>query len=169
MVKTYFNVKTIMVKTLEIVYGLFLAPKVKYCIIIDENGVLNQKTTFKGYNQNIKNITFKDFLDLEQGKALRNISKLKWERELGGIKIPHRRLGCENCDESRKCLNCELKQEMNCFNCEISKSCQDCLNKKTRISEYSVEINKLKRKPENELGYMLPYYQTEDNVVKEKC
>ena len=57
---------------------------------------------------------------------------------------------------------------MNCFNCEISKSCQDCLSKITRISEYSVEINKLKRKPENELGYMLPYYQTEDNVVKEK-
>ena len=55
---------------------------------------------------------------------------------------------------------------MNCFNCEISKSCQDCLNKITRISEYSVEINKLKRKAENGLGYMLPYYQTEDNVVK---
>ena len=60
-----------------IVYGLFLAPKVKYCIIIGENGVLNQKTTFKSYNQNIKNITFKDFLNLEQGKALRKISKLK--------------------------------------------------------------------------------------------
>ena len=151
-----------------IVYGLFLAPKVKYCIIIDENGVLNRKTTFKGYNQNIKNITFKDFLNLEQGKTLTNISKLKWKRELGGIKIPHRRLGCENCDESRKCLDCGLKPEMICFNCEISKSCQDCLSKITRISEYSVEINKLKRKPENELGYMLPYYQTEDNVVKEK-
>ena len=104
-----------------IVYGLFLAPKVKYFIIIDENGVFNRKTTFKGYNQNIKNITFKDFLNLEQGKTLRNISKLEWKRELGGIKIPHRRLGCENCDESRKCLNCELKPEMNCFNCEIKK------------------------------------------------
>ena len=130
-----------------IVYGLFLAPEVKYCIVIDENGILSQKTTFKGFNQNINNITFKNFLDLERGKTLKNISKLKWKRELGGIKIPHRRLGCENCDESRKCLNYELKPEMNCFNCEISKSCQDCLNNVTRISEYSVEINKLKRKP----------------------
>ena len=151
-----------------IVYGLFLAPKVKYCIVIDENGILSQKTTFKGFNQNINNITFKDFLDLERGKTLKNISKLKWKRELGGIKIPHRRLGCENCEESRKCLNCELKPEMNCFNCEKNKSCQDCLINITRISEYSVEINKLKRKLENELGYMLPYYQTENNIVKEK-
>ena len=57
---------------------------------------------------------------------------------------------------------------MNCFQCEINKSCKDCLNRITRIAEYSVEINKLKRKPENELGYMLPYYQTEDDVLKEK-
>ena len=47
-----------------IVYGLVLAPKVKYCIVINENGVLSQKTTFKGFNQNINNITFKDFRDL---------------------------------------------------------------------------------------------------------
>ena len=150
-----------------IIYGLFLAPKVKYCIIIDECGVLSQKTTFKGYNQNINNIKFKDFLDLEQGKTLTNISKLKWKRELTGIKIPHRKIGCENCDESKACESCIENSEMNCFKCEKAKSCKDCLNKITRTAEYSVEVNKLKRKPENELGYMLPYYQTEDNVVKE--
>ena len=54
---------------------------------------------------------------------------------------------------------------MNCFNCEVSKSCQDCLSKVTRTAEYSVEINKLKRQPENEFGHMLPYYETENNIV----
>ena len=78
-----------------IIYGLFLAPKVKYCIVIDECGVLSQKTTFKVYNQNINNIKFTDFLDLEQGKTLTKISKLKWKRELTGVKIPHRKIGCE--------------------------------------------------------------------------
>ena len=151
-----------------IVYGLFLAPKVKYCIVIDENGVLSQKTTFKGLNQNINNITFKNFLDPEQGKTLKNISKLKWKRELAGIKIPHRKVGCENCDESKKCVGCVIKPEMNCFNCEISKSCQDCLSKITRIAEYSVEINKLERKPENEFGQLLPYYKIENNIVIDK-
>ena len=57
---------------------------------------------------------------------------------------------------------------MNCFNCEISKSCQDCWSKITRIAEYSVEINKLKRQPENEFGHMLPYYETEINIVIDK-
>ena len=57
---------------------------------------------------------------------------------------------------------------MSCFNCEISKSCRDCLSKITRITEYSVEINKLKRLPENKYGHMLPYYETENDVFEEK-
>ena len=60
------------------------------------------------------------------------------------------------------------KTEKNCFNCEISKSCQDCLSKVTRIAEASVEINELKRQPENEFGFMLPYYEAEGNVIIEK-
>ena len=126
-----------------IVYGLSLATKVENCIVINENGVLAQKTTFKGFNQNINNITFKDFLDLEQGKTLKNVSKLKWKRELAGIEKPHRKVGSENCDNSKKYVDCEIKPEVNCFNCEIKKSCQDCLSKITRIAKYSVEINKL--------------------------
>ena len=51
-----------------IVYSLFLAPKVKYCVIIDECGIFAQKTTFEGFNRNNNYVTFKDFLDLEQGK-----------------------------------------------------------------------------------------------------
>ena len=122
-----------------IVYGLLLAPKVKYCIIIDENGVLSQKTTFKGFNQNINNITFKDFLDLERELTLKNRSKLKWKREITGIKIPHRKINCAFCHENRLCESCLIKPEMNCLHCEISKSCEDCLNRITRIAKYSVE------------------------------
>ena len=105
--------------------------------------MLSQKTTFKGYNQIINNITFKDFLDVEQNKTIKNISKLKWKQELSGIKIPHRKVDRINCDERKKCSDCETKPKMNCFNCEISKSCQDCLSKITRVAEYSVEILKL--------------------------
>ena len=128
-----------------IIYGLFLAPEVKYCIVIDENGVLSQKTTLKKFNQNINDITFKDFLDLEKGLTIENRSKLKWKREIAGIKIPHRKLNFELCNENKLCKSCLIKPEMNCFHCEINKSCKDCLSKITRISVYSVEINKLKR------------------------
>ena len=150
-----------------IIYGLFLAPKVKHCIIIDENGVLSQKSTFKGFNQNINKITFKDFLNLERGLTLKNRSKLKWKREILGTKIPHRKLNCDLCDESRLCESCLIKPGMNCLQCEIAKSCKDGFNRITRITEYSVEINKLKRKPENEFGHMLPYYKIEDEIIEE--
>ena len=139
-----------------IVYALFLAPIVKYCIIIDECGILAQKTTFRGFNQNINNITFKDFLDLEQGKTLKNISKLKWKRELAGIKIPHRKVKCENCDESKKCVDCAMKPEMNCFNCEVSNSCQDCLSKITRIAEYLVKIQQIKTTTRKRIWLYVP-------------
>ena len=50
-----------------IIYGLFLAPNIKYCIVIDANGILSQKTTFKWYDQNKVGLNLKDFLDLERG------------------------------------------------------------------------------------------------------
>ena len=75
---------------------------------------------------------------------------MKWKRELAGIKISHRKLNCENCDEIKLCGSCVIKPEINCFKWEISKSCEVCLSKSTRFAEYSVDINKLKRKPENE-------------------
>ena len=34
-----------------IVYGLFFCPKGKYCIVINELGILSEKTTFKVYDQ----------------------------------------------------------------------------------------------------------------------
>ena len=47
-----------------ILYGIFLAPKIKYCIVTDESGVSSQKTTFKGYNQVMMGLNFKNVLDL---------------------------------------------------------------------------------------------------------
>ena len=61
-------------------YGLFLAPKNKYCIVMNENGILSQKTTFKGYDQNMVGLNFKDFLDLERGDTILGESKLKWKK-----------------------------------------------------------------------------------------
>ena len=54
--------------------------------------------------------------------------------------------------------NCEISPKKNCFECGSDKVCKNCLNKKTRFNFYSTEVNRLKRLPENELGYMLPHY-----------
>ena len=98
-----------------ITYALFLAPKVKNSIVFNECGVLSTKSTFKGFNQNINNITFENFLDMEQGNTLKNIPKPKWKCKLAGIKIPHRKVGCENCDNSKKCVDCEKKTRNELF------------------------------------------------------
>ena len=45
--KNLFHSKNDYGNSTGIVYGLFLAPKVKYCIVIDENGGLAQKTLSK--------------------------------------------------------------------------------------------------------------------------
>ena len=71
-----------------ILYGLFLAPKIKYCIVIDENGILSPKTTFKRYDQNMVRLIFKEFLDLERGDIILGKSKPNWKSDLLGVKIP---------------------------------------------------------------------------------
>ena len=37
-------------KTGGIFYGLFLAPKIKYCLTIDMFGIVQEHKTFKGFN-----------------------------------------------------------------------------------------------------------------------
>ena len=142
-----------------IIFGLFLAPKIKYCIVLDENGILSQNTTFKGYNQNLHGLSFKDYIDLELGNTISNMSKIKWKREFGGIKIPHRKHDCSNCNESLLCDSCKRNPKMNCFQCELAKACDSCLSIISRKTEYNADINKMKREPANENGDMLPYYK----------
>ena len=58
-----------------ILYGLSIAPKTKYCIVMDENGVLSQKNHFQRYRRDMVELNFKNFLDLESGET--NSSKAK--------------------------------------------------------------------------------------------
>jgi len=40
---------------------LFIAPKIKYCITVDEHGRIAEKKTFKGYTKS--KVKVEDFLD----------------------------------------------------------------------------------------------------------
>ena len=116
-----------------ILYGLFLAPKIKYCIVFDENGILSLKTTFKGYDQNMVGQNFKDFFDLERGDTILGKSKLNWKRDLHGTKIPQRVFHCPQCDNDKICKQFEVSPKMDCFECEVVNACKTCLNKITQI------------------------------------
>ncbi|ESO90900.1 hypothetical protein LOTGIDRAFT_163788 [Lottia gigantea] len=71
-----------------IIFGLYLAPKVKYNIILTSDGVLKEKKTFKGYS-NYK-IKVEDYIQLASGHDVTNKFKKPWVRSFtNGIVIPN--------------------------------------------------------------------------------
>ena len=147
---------------------MFLAPKIKYCNVIDDNGLLQQKVTFKGCDREISQLGFKDFLNMENSLIVRNASKLNWKRDLLVAKVPHTVINSENCQNDKMCRSFLKDPKLIFFDCEISRSCDKCLKRITQIKLYSTEINKLKRQPLDENGYMLPHYVAEDVVEEEE-
>ena len=105
---------------------------------------------------------------MEKGLIVRNTSKLKWKRDLFGVRVPHRAINCETCQNDIMYRSCMIDPKLNCFDCEISKSCDKCLKRITQIKMYSTEISKLKRLTPDENGYMLPHYVGEDFVEQEE-
>ena len=53
---------------LVIFYAWFLAPKMKYCLVIDNFGVISAKCTFKGYTEEHRMIKLVEFISLSDGK-----------------------------------------------------------------------------------------------------
>ena len=133
-----------------IVHVLFLAPKIENCIVVNKIGVISQTITFKGCDQDITRVGFKDFLDLQKSKTVRKMSKLNWKRESKGAKIPHRVIDCEVCRTDVKCQSCFKDPKMNSLEDELCKCCDKHLKRITQIKYHSTEINKLKRQPPNE-------------------
>ena len=148
-----------------IVYASFMSAKLKYCIVIGDNGLLQQKITFKVCDREKSQIGFKVFLNMEKAIIVRNTSKLNWKRVLLGARVPQTVIKCENCQNHKMCRSCIIDPNLNCFDCEISRSCDKCLKRITQVKVYSTEINKLRRLPPDEYGYMLPHFVGE-NIVE---
>ena len=55
-------------KTGGIFYGLFLAPKIKYCLTINELRIIEQHMTFKGFNDSKRLLDRSQSFDMLDGK-----------------------------------------------------------------------------------------------------
>ena len=53
-----------------IFYSLFLAPKMKYCLTINEFGIIQEHRTFKGFGDVNRLLDTKKYLDTQQGKKV---------------------------------------------------------------------------------------------------
>ena len=143
-----------------IFYAWFLAPKIEYCLVIDDFGIISAKRTFKGYSEEHRMVKLEKYISLSEGKTVSGRFSIDWTKTFEGIKIPHRKQDCLDCDNSKICTDCVIKPKMNCFNCEMEKSCKICLDLISQKKTYSTDINMLKRKPPNEKHQMLPCYKS---------
>ena len=85
------------------------------------------------------------YITLSQGKTVSGRFSNDWTKTFEGIKIPHRKQNCSDCDNSKHCSDCLIKPKMNCFSCEKRRSCKFCLDLISQKKTYSSDINMLKR------------------------
>ena len=125
-----------------IFYGLFLAPKLKYCLTINKYGVIDEHKTFKGFSNVSDNLDRKEYFKMADGDNL--IAKVQKcllvvkKSFCQGVVIPHKMRYCADCKNDSLC-----------------DSCDKLVNQK---KEFSANLNELKREKPNGCGHMIPKY-----------
>ena len=119
--------------------GLFLAPKIKYCLIINKYGVISEKKTFKGFTNVSDKLDRKEYFNMADGDKLIAKVPLSWKKSFSqGVVIPHKM--------------------RNCTDCQNDLLCDDCDKLVNQRKEFSANLNELKREKPNDFGHMFPKY-----------
>ena len=122
-----------------IFYGLFLPPKINYCLTINKYGVIDEHKTFKGFTSVSENLKRKEYFNMAKGDKLVAKIPLSWKKSFSqGVVIPHKMKNCHYC---KKDILCDI--------------CDELVNQKKEIS---ANLNELKREKPNDFGHMLPKY-----------
>ena len=122
-----------------IFYGLFLAPKIKYCLTINKYGGIDEHKTFKGFTNVSDNLDRKEYFNMAEGDKLVAKVPLSWKKSFSqGVVIPHKMKNCSDCKDDILCDECDK-----------------LVNQR---KEFSANLNELKREPPNDFGQMLPKY-----------
>ena len=126
-------------KTGGIFYGLFLAPKIKYCLTINQLGVIEQHMTFKGFNDSKRLLDRSQYFIMLKGKKITVILPRSWKKSFeNGVIIPTKMRQCNVCKDGLLCSTCKSQINDN--------------------KEFEANLNLLKREAPNQFGYMLAYY-----------
>ena len=127
-------------KTDGIFYGLFLAPKIKYVLTINDCGIIQQHMTFKGFNDSKRLLDRSRYFDMLDGKKITAMLPRSWKKSFkNGVIIPTKMKQCNACKDGILCTTCD--------------------NEINENKEFEGNLNLLKRKTPNQFGYMLPYYE----------
>ena len=94
-------------KTGGIFYGLFLAPKIKYCLTIDGYGIIQEHKTFNGFNDSKRLLDRSEKFKILEGKKVSALLPKGWKKSLdSGIIIPTKMRFCNECDDKKVCNKC---------------------------------------------------------------
>ena len=127
-------------KTGGIFCGLFLAPKINYCLTIDDYGIIQEQKTFKGFNDSKRLLDRSQYFKMKEGKKISAMLPRSRKKSFNnGVLKP--------------------KKSRFCNECNIEKTCDKCNKNINESKEVEAKLNDLKRHPPNNLGYMLPYYE----------
>ena len=126
-------------KTGGIFYGLYLASKIKYCLTIDDYGIIKEHKTFKGFNDSQRLLDRSQYFKMKEGKKISAMLPKSWKKSFdNGIIIPAKMRFCDGCNDK--------------------KTCNKCNNLINENKEFEANLNLLKREKPNDFGHMLPYY-----------
>ena len=127
-----------------IFYAWFLAPKIKYCLVTVDFGVILAKRTFKGFSEEHGMIKLEKFISLSEGKTVSGRFLIDLTKTSEGLKIPPRKQDSSDCDNRKICSGFVTKIKMNCYNCEMETACRTCLDLISQNKTSSTDNNMLK-------------------------
>ena len=121
-----------------IFYGVFLAPKIKYVLTINELGVIEQHMTSTGFNDIKRLLDRSQCFNMLEGKKISAMLTRSWKKSFkNGIVIPTKKRQCNECKNGKLCTTCNNQIKEN--------------------KEFEANLSLLKGHPPSELGHMLPY------------
>ena len=87
---------------------MFLAPKIKYCLTININAVIDEHKTFEGFRNVSDNLDRKEYFKMADGDNLIAKVPLSWKKSFSqGVVIPHRLKNCSECEKDILCDLCD--------------------------------------------------------------
>ena len=118
-------------------YGIFLAPKTKYCLTIDNNVMIHEQKTVKGFNDSKGLLDRSQNFRKIQGKKISAMLPKSWTKLFNsGIVRPVKMRFCKECTDKLPC---------NTGNIQINEN-----------KEFEAHLNLLKSQAPIEFGNMLP-------------
>ena len=87
-------------KTGGIFYGLFLAPKTKHCLTIDNYGIIQEHKTFKKFSDSKRLLDRSQYFKMKEGEKLSALLHESWKKSFdGGIITPTKMKFSNECDD----------------------------------------------------------------------